>query len=240
MNKTKVLIVEDEMVVAGNMYDILKKMGYKVLEPVINYTEGILSIETNKPDIAIIDIKLAGRKTGIDLAEKIRERYNIPFIFLTSNANSDLFNQAKEALPYAYLLKPFTKQGLYTSIEIALNNFNKSIESSNHEQVIINKAFFIKKNKVFFKLVFDDILYIKSSHVYIEIFMKNREKHMIRGSLNRVTGKLSNNFIQTHRAFIVNLDYLTEINNTFLKVNDKIVPVGKKYYQRILKIIDVV
>ncbi len=240
MKKTKILIVEDEMVIAGNMHDVLKKIGYEVLEPVINYTEAIIAIETHKPDIAIIDIKLAGRKTGIDLAGKIRECYHFPFIFLTSNTNHDVFNQAKEVLPNAYLLKPFTTEGLFTSIEVTLNNFNMSTAYSDEDNVIINKAFFIKKNKAFYKLLFDDILFIKSSHVYIEIFMKNKDKHVIRGSLNKIIAKLSSNFIQVHRAFIVNTNYLSEINSSSLKVDDKIVPVGKTYYQKIIRTINVV
>ena len=84
MEKKKVLVVEDEIIIADNICDSLIDLGYEVTEPAINYTEAILIIEKEKPDIAILDIHLSGKKTGIDIAKKINENYNFPFIFLTS------------------------------------------------------------------------------------------------------------------------------------------------------------
>ncbi len=77
MSKVKILVVEDEIIIADHICDTLEALGYEALEPVINYTEAIESIETEKPDIAILDIQLSGRKTGIDIAEKIRNKYDL-------------------------------------------------------------------------------------------------------------------------------------------------------------------
>ena len=76
MSKINVLVVEDEIVIADDICDILSDLGYETLEPAINYSEAIASIEENKPDLAILDIQLAGSKDGIDLAWKIKEEYN--------------------------------------------------------------------------------------------------------------------------------------------------------------------
>lgn len=128
MSKVKILVVEDEIIIADNICDTLTDLGYETLEPAINFTEAVELIESESPDIAILDIQLSGQKTGIDLARKINEDYNFPFIFLTSNSDTVTLNEAKKLMPPAFLVKPFSKEELYTSIEIALYNFsNKEI-----------------------------------------------------------------------------------------------------------------
>ena len=144
MDKVKILVVEDELIIADNICDALEDLGYEALEPAINYTEAIARIEEEKPDIAILDIQLSGKKTGIDIARKIRESYNFPFIFLTSNSDALTVNQAKEVMPPAYLVKPFSKDEIYTSVEIALHNFSKKIGEADDNKLIIKDSLFVK------------------------------------------------------------------------------------------------
>lgn len=92
MSKIKVLIVEDEVIIADNIRDTLKNLDYNVFEPAINFTEAIETIKSEKPDIAILDVQLSDKKTGIDLAKVISEQYNFPFIFLTSNSDDSILN----------------------------------------------------------------------------------------------------------------------------------------------------
>ncbi|MGB0430024.1 MAG: response regulator, partial [Bacteroidia bacterium] len=134
MAKVKILVVEDEIVIADNICDSLDELGYEVCEPAINYTEAVELLEAEKPDIAILDIQLAGSKDGIDLAWKIKEDYDIPFIFLTSNADPRTVDRAKKLTPPAYLIKPFVKDDLYTSIELALYNHYGNSFSKNEEE----------------------------------------------------------------------------------------------------------
>lgn len=234
MSKVKILVVEDEIIIADHICDTLEDLGYNALEPVINYTEAIETIEAEKPDIAILDIQLSGRKTGIDLAEKIRSDYDFPFIFLTSNADPLTVSQAKKVMPPAYLIKPFTKDELYSSIEIALFNYSKKVGEVNDEELIIKDAFFIKEKNVFIKLKFEDILYIKSDHVYAEIQLKNGQKHLIRGNLNHIITRLNNQFVRVHRSYIVNLAYLQQIDQNTIVILATSIPIGKKYKDELL------
>jgi DNA-binding response OmpR family regulator len=87
MGKVKIVVVEDEIIIADHLCETLENLGYEVFEPAISYTEGKELIDTERPDIAILDINLSGRKDGIDLAKYIRENHDIPFIFLTSFAD---------------------------------------------------------------------------------------------------------------------------------------------------------
>ena len=86
MDKVKILVVEDEIIIADNICDTLNSLGYEALEPAINYTEAIELIENTKPDIAILDIQLSGQKTGIDLAKKktlkLNKKKNSNIVFI--------------------------------------------------------------------------------------------------------------------------------------------------------------
>ncbi len=240
MSKVKILVVEDEMIIADNICDALTDLGYETLEPAINYTEAIETIEAEMPDIAILDIQLSGKKTGIDIAKKIRESYNFPFIFLTSNSDVLTVNQAKEVMPPAYLVKPFSKDELYTSIEIALHNFSNRIGNIDNENLIIKDSIFVKDKGYYNKVNFKDILYLKSAHVYIEIILKRHQKLVVRTSLNDILEKLDKNFIRIHRGYIVNTKYILQINHSSLKINEEEIPIGKKYREDTVKRINLI
>lgn len=238
MCKIKILVVEDEMIIADNICDTLEDLGYEVCEPAISYTEAIATIDEEKPDIAILDIQLSGKKTGIDIAKKIRKSYHLPFIFLTSNADSLTINQAKEVMPPAYLIKPFSKEELYASIEIALSNFSKNESkerNSIEESLIIKDAFFIKHQGSYIKILFNNILYLKSAHVYVELFLTNNKKFLVRKSLSDVLESLNTSFIRVHRSFVVNIKYISEIKNASIIILQNEIPVGKTYKTELLK-----
>lgn len=234
MKKNKILVVEDEILIADNLCRTLKDLGYETLEPSINYTEAMLTIQNEQPDFAILDINLSGKKTGIDIAKQIRNLYNFPFVFLTANSDLPTLNLAKEVLPNGYLIKPFSKEELFTSIEIALHNFSTKKTKNNEEELITKNALFIKDRGNYNKIIFDDILYLKSAHVYTEIFKTNKQKLVIRGSLNDILSKLNKNFVRIHRSFIINVKYLDQITSNSLKMKDILLPVGKKYNQNLV------
>lgn len=244
MDKVKILVVEDEIIIADDICDILSELGYETLEPVINYSEAIEAIEKYKPDLAILDIQLAGSKDGIDLAWKIKEDYQLPYIFLTSNADPTTVERAKKVTPPAYLVKPFNKDDLYTSIEMALYNYstNSVFAKSavvNSNDIIIKDALFIKNKHLFNKVKFTAITYVKAEHVYVEIYTNSNTKHLSRCSLKDFSEKLPANFYRTHRSYIINLDHLDSINNLMVIVNGKEVPIGKNYRNELLKRVNV-
>ena len=238
MAKVKILVVEDEIVIADNICDTLDELGYEVTEPAINYTEAVELLESEKPDIAILDIQLAGSKDGIDLAWKIKEDYDIPFIFLTSNADPRTIDRAKKLTPPAYLVKPFVKDDLYTSIELALyNHYGNSFEKDDEEapQVIIKDALFVKSKNLFLKVKFENILFIKAEHVYVELYMQNGKTHLIRNSMNAFCEKLPEFFFRVHRSYAINMHHLEAINTSYVVIGEGEVPIGKTYREELMK-----
>jgi DNA-binding LytR/AlgR family response regulator len=230
MDKVRILVVEDEMVIAMNLISILEGLGYDVLEPANSFEEAIDLLRTEHPDIALLDIQLDGDKDGIDLAKHIKLHHEIPFIFLTSNADLSTLTQAKETLPSSYLVKPFNQDDLFTSIEIALYNFKDARGNQKQDKnIVIQDSIFIKNKNMFYKVKFEDILFIKSDHVYLEVFTKGNKKHLIRGSLTAFSSRLPKNFFRTHRSYLINLDFLDAINSIHVVIQNIQVPIGKTY-----------
>jgi len=240
MHKPKILVVEDEIIIADTMCDALNDLGFEALEPALNYTEAIATIEKEKPDFAILDINLSGRRNGIDVAKQINEKYEFPFIFLTSFSDSETVSEAKKHSPSAFLVKPFSKEELFTSIEIGLFNYSKRKGQVLDQDLIIKDSIFIKDKGAYKKINFNEILYIKSDHVYIEINMFHKKKHIIRCSLNDILIKLSDSFIRVHRSFIINSNYLQQLDQSSLKIGNVLIPISKKYRQTILEILNTI
>lgn len=237
MSKVKILVVEDEIVIADNICMILEDLGYELLEPAIDYEEAVETIENERPDIAILDIQLGGRKDGIDLAWKIKEDYDFPFIFLTSNADAMTVERAKKVTPPAYLVKPFNKDDLYTSVELALHNYAESQGSqrSKDEDLLIKDAIFVKDKNLFHKIKLNKIGFLKSDHVYVEVHTIDKKRHLIRGSLTDLSERLPRNFYRTHRSFTINVDHMEAINSAYVVINDEQIPIGKNYRDELLK-----
>ena len=95
MTKIKVGIVENDMIIAQGIADALTQLGYAATEPAVSYTEALEMIARERPDILLLDIRLSGRKDGIDLAWKIREDYNLPLFFLPPTQIGVLWKERK-------------------------------------------------------------------------------------------------------------------------------------------------
>ncbi|NWF51298.1 MAG: response regulator [Ignavibacteriaceae bacterium] len=142
MNKTKVLVVEDEIIVAKNIEKRLVNSGYSVCGVASGGIEAIkLAIETS-PDVIVMDIKLQGEMDGVGAAERINEELDIPVVFLTSFADEITFQRAKAAKPFGYLLKPFETKELQRTIDMALykHEIDRKLRESQTRYSIAGKA----------------------------------------------------------------------------------------------------
>jgi len=233
MEKSKILIVEDNIIIADNIFDIINDLGYNSLTPVINYTEAMQSIKEEKPNLVLLDIQLSGEKTGIDIAKEIENNYDIPFIFLTSNSDPHTINEVKQVSPQAYILKPFTQNDIFTAVEIGLSNYTKQKQLPKEDN---SQYLFIKEKGSLIKILLDDILFIKSSHIYIEVYLRKNKKHLFRKSLNTILDSLNNNFTRVHRSFIVNLKHVSKVDNqNVIIIEETFIPIGDKYKKKFLK-----
>jgi PAS domain S-box-containing protein len=138
MPKARILIVEDERIIAEDIKRALKNFGYGVSSIVVTGKEAIGKAQTERPDLAIMDIMLSGTMDGIEAAKVIRERFNIPVVFLTAYVDDNLLARATITEPFGYLLKPFEDRELCSTIEIAL--YKKKAEMALIESEEFNKS----------------------------------------------------------------------------------------------------
>jgi len=235
MKKTKVLIVEDEIIIADNICDSLVQEGYDVLEPCISYSEAVNSLETETPDIAILDIQLSGKKTGVDVAQFINEKIHIPFIFLTSNTDRLTLSQAEHVPPNSFLVKPFNSGELVAAIEITRLNFSKDRKNViDDENLIIRDSIFIKTKRCYKRVAFNEIEFIQSDRVYLDIHLIDNSKITVRDTMSSLVTKLDDSFVRIHRSYIINTSYLKEIKPLHALVNDKELPLSKSYLDDLL------
>ncbi len=120
MTQKRVLVVEDEFLVAEGMRRTLQKFGYAVVDVIASGAEAVQSAIQNQPDIVLMDIQLQGPMNGIQAAAKIRSQCDIPVIYLTAHSDETVVQEAKTTEAFGYLLKPVNQRELRSSLEIAL------------------------------------------------------------------------------------------------------------------------
>src|SRR5208337_1982719 len=114
------LIVEDEGLVALKTKKDLERIGYDVVDIFASGEEALEGIEAVRPDLILMDIQLQGKIDGIDAANDISEKYDVPVIYLTAHSEENTLWRAKKTEPYGYLLKPIDEKELHIAVEIAL------------------------------------------------------------------------------------------------------------------------
>ena len=121
MTSQRVLIVEDETIVAADIRENLRSLGYSVPAVIASAEEAISAASQNHPDLVLMDIQLRGRIDGIEAARLVQGRLNIPVVFITAFADESTIQRAKSTDPYGYIVKPFGKKELQSTIAIALH-----------------------------------------------------------------------------------------------------------------------
>ena len=134
MVRAKILIVEDESIVAFNIQNRLKGLGYAVVAVSPSGEAAIQLAAQHHPDLVLMDIRLKGSIDGIEAAAQIRSRFQIPVVYLTAYTDEETLNRAKLTQPYGYILKPFESRDLCTTIEVALYNYQMEQQRRERER----------------------------------------------------------------------------------------------------------
>lgn len=231
MSDYKVLIVEDELLVATDIEESLEILGYKVIGSVATGKDAIKKVDEQLPDIILMDIMLKGDMTGIDAANAIRLNHDVPIIYLTANADMATIEKAKVSLPYGYIIKPFTEKDLQTTIEIAKFKFNNDIkfkmESDQYNRFFSkneggqNKDVFIDAVKGLEKLNIDNIYYVEAGEDYSIIYTRDDELKT-KKSLDDLTKSLPDeNFVKVSNSHLVNTEKIFLLKLPEIIIADK-------------------
>ena len=245
----KILIVEDESIVAMDIRQSIEKLGYEVFGVASSGKKALeLLAKKAKPDLILMDIMIKGDQSGIEVSEHVKVNYQIPVIFLTAYADEQTLSKAKVTDPYGYILKPFREVDLKTNIEVALHKHKESKKLKDqveaYSTIISNSDtarpyIFIKNKSKFIKTNIDELYVVEALKDYV-IFHTNKEKYTLHCTMKEIEAKLPPAvFARVHRSFIVNLDKIHIIDyvaaSIQLEGSKKEVPMGASYKQGLFK-----
>jgi len=132
----KVLIVEDEFIVANDLRLILQRAGYQVCGIAPSVKDALDIIDQHQPGLVILDIYLKGKQTGIDLAKQLKEKH-IAFVYLSANSNQRVLEAAKATEPYGFLVKPFREKDVLVTLDVARYRHKHSLESGFRRELLL-------------------------------------------------------------------------------------------------------
>ncbi|MFY0624933.1 MAG: response regulator [Reichenbachiella sp.] len=219
MKKSRILIVEDEPLIADDIALILEKHNYKIVGIVDEAVDALEIIQNDRPDLALLDVNIEGDKDGIELASEI----DIPFVFLTSYYDESTLNRAKKTNPSGYVVKPFNENELIANIEMAAHRVEVSLKKNEPQKL------FFKNDKEIVSVMSSDILYVEAFDNYAYLHTEDK-KFIISHTLKSIEDKIQKyGFVRIHRSFLVNFDRIDSISEGYVFVGENQIQIGKTY-----------
>jgi len=221
MKNKKILIVEDEQIIAENLRFILNEYGYHFVDVAMDVAETNSFFENTLYDLVLMDINLGDTSImdGIDLIKLLSIKYSFVYLYVTANADEKTVDKAKETSPIGYIVKPFIKTSIYANVEMALNTLKKELFFS-----YINKG-------MQYRISLSKITYIEADGAYAQINTLNGTKNFIRKSLIDITELYPSVFIRIHKSFLINKQHIQGCTSQSVKINNTKLPLGRAYKQ---------
>ncbi|WCO00740.1 response regulator [Psychroserpens ponticola] len=210
MIKKNILIVEDEVLIAKQIENIISKHGYNCLGIAISYEQALKYLHTTLADAVLLDINIFGQKSGIDLAKVIKAEFGIPIIYLTSYSDSNTIEELIKTQPEGYLVKPINTIVLTTNLDLIFANQN-----TNTSNII---SFNVGKTN--YRLDVSELMYIKSESNYLELHL-NEDQKLIRFSLKEFLKLLPPNLLyKINRRVAINPDFISQFNSSTITMTN--------------------
>lgn len=229
MKNLRILIVEDDPLIADSLKDILEILGHEAVGIAADAKSAVDICNESEVDIALLDIQIGGDIDGVELAEIINDDFDIPFIFTTAFADNETVSRAKEKGPFGYLVKPYGTKDINAAIEIAIDAFRrlKEAEAKIDTSLISDFSIFIKVDSKLIKINVEDLLYIEAKGDYA-LFKTIQKGYIVHTTMKKVQDKLSKyNFQKVHRSFVVNLTKVIDIEESNMLIGEKIIPISR-------------
>lgn len=219
--RVNVLIVEDDNYWCNYLEIALERMGHTVAGIARNLEEAVTAVNSIDFDVALVDIAIDGKKSGIIVGKLINSTLKKPFIFITSDVAESIMDDVMAASPAAYLGKPVSTNALTIAINNALNT------TAAPGQIVAppaqnDECFFVKQGTSFKKIYWADVVCLSVSQNYTQVRVKDSKNTYIIGSSlqktleNVVPKNLHKNFVRISRAEVINTTFVEEVNGNVL------------------------
>lgn len=242
MSEIRILVAEDDEVVAKNLCFTLEDMGYTIAGH-CETGEALLQLASTGPaSLAILDIDLPGKLDGIETASALQQR-QIPYIFLTAQSDTATLDRAKLTRPAAYLVKPFDEATLRSTIELAIYQHaikaGRAAPAETRSRYAPGDSIFVKARTRLQKVKVEEVLWVEASDIYAELHTATG-KFVVNYPLKVVEEKFPDSlFFRVHRSYLVNLQKIEAIEDNDLIINGQSIPVGKTYRARLMQKLEI-
>lgn len=237
MDAYNILVVEDDPQIAESLTEILEILNHKVVGIADSYDQAVDYLAREESDLVLLDIQLKGDKSGIDVAEKIRSDFKVPFIFTTAYADKETIKKASTHSPYGYIVKPYGIKDINAGIEIAIENHRNMKETTNTDEGsgVFNKvSLFVKANSRIVRIKISDILYVEAKGDYA-LFKTEDKGYIVHSTFKNVETSLDpDTFVKVHRSYIVNINKVVDIEENNLLINEQVIPISRGQRQHLL------
>ncbi len=233
---TRILIVEDDMIIAANLSLQLSNLGYEITGIASRGEDAITQAMDNPPDLMLMDINLKGDLNGIETVSTLQKRHDFPIVYLTANSDEATFSKAKETHPYAFISKPFNRIDLQRTIALVVEKIKDKKEPKEHihDIEVLKDRIFVRHNGRMEKLLLEDILYIEADRNYCTLITDNTN-HVLTSTLKTMEEKLpKSTFVRVHRSFIINISKLDVLADGHLEIGRRAIPIGKSHKELLL------
>jgi DNA-binding LytR/AlgR family response regulator len=217
MKDLRILVVDDEVLIAEDLKDILNSFDIRSVYLAHSKSEAIKLLNDIKFDAALLDIRMEKELDGLELGELINSKFQIPFIYITAHSDMAMIQKIVKTKPAAYITKPFKKSDLFANI----NLINESIA----EKEI--KTLSIKDGYDTVIIPYNNIIYMESEGNYVNIYCINK-KMVSRQSLDSIIESLDSKlFFKIHRSYIINTSFVKRYSKKEVNLNEAVLPVSR-------------
>lgn len=234
MHNKKIFIVEDDPIIASDLAGILEDLGYKVCGMAHEPFEARKKIESEKPDLLLMDVNLGSSIDGIDLATLV-SKSGVGIIFITAFTDKTTRDRVKALNPLAYIIKPFDEKDIEVAIDLAMHKLSEKSTSQTLDPALPESIFIKTGSGTSRKVVLSDIQMIEAYDNYSFIYIGS-EKIMVSQTLKELEQKIAAPYLlRVHRSYVVNTAKVDSIKNGTLMIGTHEVPIGKSYKDEVLR-----
>ncbi|MBK8225629.1 MAG: response regulator [Flavobacteriales bacterium] len=224
MQRARLLVVEDEPLIAADMQAMLEEMGHDVVGVTHNGTTAIALAQQEQPDLALLDIRLHGDPDGIEVAKELTHRLRIPFLFITSHADPATLERVKATKPEGFVIKPFEAADLRAQITIALARIG--FGTAKGHLLVRDKGRLVKVR-------IDDIRYLEADDNYVVIHADG-QRYALSATLNSMEERIASaHFVRIHRSYLVDARRITALSEKEVLIEGERLPLGRTHKEAV-------
>lgn len=219
----KVLICEDELIIAEFIKDTCKELGFNVCGIAKNRSDALKLLENESPDLVLLDINLDERMSGVKIGEYISRNGKQPFIYMTAFSDVSTLDAAIQTKPQAYLIKPVDKPTLIANLQLALYKHSARAKKADHFVEMPTESGPVTVNT-------SRLVFVAACGNYCEFSDDQHEVQLLRISMMQVEEHLAQTHIRIHKSYIINPDFLVRASSlkVFIAGNRQL-PIGRKF-----------